>query len=492
MSEVLNNDKLIIIWLDANIDPKLERDLHCAVSVLKVFQDPDQCVDHIISFENGENVLLIVSGSYGRNIVPLIYQISQLVWIYIYCINKQVNEQWAKNYEKIHGVFTEKQELLAKLNKDIYVYTRNVEQITSSVCTNLGNSTRPLTEEKVTFMWFQLLIEILLLTPQLPIALDEMLNICSRDYIDNHAEQTNITEFKQALIPEKAVWWYTRDTFLYKLLNKALRTQNIDDIFRFRYFIVHLHNQLTQLHRDYIKSFADKSKELICYRGQQITSNELERLKKDLGSLISMNGFLSTTTSFHVAKEFALKNISSNTKPILFHIHIDLTVPTSTPFANISQWSAFKAEDEVLFSLGAVFRLDLIKQEGNLLHIHLKMGTVEMDPQVKALLDYTRQEICSTRMTFSTYGKFLALMSEFDSSIKYFKQLLIQLPNNHPDLATINNDMAYAYRESHQFNEALEYYNEAIRRRELQTRMSSNDHNLDLAQSYGEVGWLHM
>ncbi|CAF1592829.1 unnamed protein product, partial [Didymodactylos carnosus] len=76
-----------------------------------------------------------------------------------------------------------------------------------------------------------------------------------------------------------------------------------------------------------------------------------------------MNGFLSTTRNTNAAKQFALKNISSNTKPILFHIHIDLTVPTSTPFAEISQLSEFKAEDEVLFPLDAVFHLNSIESE---------------------------------------------------------------------------------------------------------------------------------
>ncbi|CAF1316569.1 unnamed protein product [Didymodactylos carnosus] len=492
MSGVPKNDKLILIWLDANIDPNLERDLHQAVPVLKIFQDPNQCFDHITSLENDEKILLVVSGSHGQNTVPLIYQLPQLISIYVYCINKQAHEQWAKDYEKVCGVFTDKQELLAKLNKDIYKYTRSHEQMISTLWTTSENSTRSLTDEKVIFMWFQILTEILLRTPQLSTAQDEMLNVCRQNYVDNQEEQLNIKKFQQSFTPEKAVWWYTRNTFLYILLNKAFRTQNKDDIFSFRYFIVHLHNQLTQLNREYILSLTNKSA-LICYRGQKMSSTELERLKKNINDPISMNSFLSTTTKYDVAKEFALRGITPNMEPVLFCMHIDLTVPISTPFANISSFSAYKTEEEILFSMGALFRLDSVKQEDNLWCIHLTMSKSKLDPQLKLLFDYTKQEIGSTRTTFSTYGKFLAFMSEFDSSIRYFNQLLAQLPDDHCDLPTIYNDLAYAYRESHQYDKALEWYNKAIQRREQQKAfMPTDDHNLDLAQSYSDVGWLHM
>ncbi len=97
------------------------------------------------------------------------------------------------------------------------------------------------------------------------------------------------------------------------------------------------------------------------------------------------------------------------------------------------------------------------------------------------LFDHAKAEICSSKMlTFSTYGKFLAFMSHFDSSIAYHRQLLTQLPADHPDLPTIHNDLAYAYRESSQYSKALEHYNIALELKE--TRMPRNE--LDLATTY--------
>jgi hypothetical protein len=46
-----------------------------------------------------------------------------------------------------------------------------------------------------------------------------------------------IDEFEMDYSSENALWWYSRDSFLYGMLNKALRTQDIDTLFLFRFFI---------------------------------------------------------------------------------------------------------------------------------------------------------------------------------------------------------------------------------------------------------------
>ena len=44
-------------------------------------------------------------------------------------------------------------------------------------------------------------------------------------------------EFEKDYSSDKALWWYTRESFLYKMLIKALRVQNIDLLFLFRFVI---------------------------------------------------------------------------------------------------------------------------------------------------------------------------------------------------------------------------------------------------------------
>ncbi|CAF4389186.1 unnamed protein product, partial [Adineta steineri] len=52
---------------------------------------------------------------------------------------------------------------------------------------------------------------------------------------------------------QDAAKWYTADSFLYRLLNQVLRTEAIDPIFKFRYYIQDLHNQLAVMQVDYLK-----------------------------------------------------------------------------------------------------------------------------------------------------------------------------------------------------------------------------------------------
>ncbi len=53
-------------------------------------------------------------------------------------------------------------------------------------------------------------------------------------------------EFENQYSANKALWWYTRESFLYKMLNKALRVQNIEVLFLFRFVIVDIYQQLKE------------------------------------------------------------------------------------------------------------------------------------------------------------------------------------------------------------------------------------------------------
>jgi hypothetical protein len=51
--------------------------------------------------------LLITGGQIGRQIVPKIKNLSQLHAIVVYCMNKQANEQWSRDYEKVQPQYNE-------------------------------------------------------------------------------------------------------------------------------------------------------------------------------------------------------------------------------------------------------------------------------------------------------------------------------------------------------------------------------------------------
>ena len=104
----------------------------------------------------------------------------------------------------------------------------------------------------------------------------EMSDECRTHYADNLAQLRMIDEFYNEYSRNLAINWYTKDCFfLYRLLNKAFRTQNIDIIFSYHYFLSDLTKELTRL---YQTQFGDNTGTLTVYRRQRMHIGELQRL----------------------------------------------------------------------------------------------------------------------------------------------------------------------------------------------------------------------
>ncbi|CAF5018139.1 unnamed protein product, partial [Rotaria socialis] len=119
----------------------------------------------------------------------------------------------------------------------------------------------------------------------------------------------------------KAIWWYTRESFLYRLMNKALRVRNTELIFLFRTVIRDIYEQLV-VHQC--------QKRVIVYRGQILSIMEYKKLEKSCGSIISLNSFLSTSLNRRIAERFVQKNMhlcaSGDYVVVIFEIEADPSV----------------------------------------------------------------------------------------------------------------------------------------------------------------------
>ena len=69
---------------------------------MRTFDNIPQCQQIIETITEDENqFILIVSGQLGRQIVPNIHKLQQISSIFVYCGNKQLNEEWARQYSKV-------------------------------------------------------------------------------------------------------------------------------------------------------------------------------------------------------------------------------------------------------------------------------------------------------------------------------------------------------------------------------------------------------
>jgi hypothetical protein len=120
---------------------------------------------------------------------------------------------------------------------DLLALVPSISVFTNSSSSFDEKSIRDLNRESATFMWFQLLIETLMRMPLSKQAKEELLTECRQQYHDNAYELEKIAQFDIDCSPTNSIRWYTRDCFLYRLLNQAFRTENIDEIMKFRFFI---------------------------------------------------------------------------------------------------------------------------------------------------------------------------------------------------------------------------------------------------------------
>ncbi|CAF4405403.1 unnamed protein product, partial [Adineta steineri] len=123
----------------------------------------------------------------------------------------------------------------------------------------------------------------------------------SRSQIDNLEtdEMDIIEDIENNYEKYTPIWWYTRDCFIHKILNKALRTENIDILIKMAFFIRDLHQQIEQLY------ISQKHDSFIVYRGQGMTICQFEKILNCKSKLISFQNFLSTSRNKQISLNFA-------------------------------------------------------------------------------------------------------------------------------------------------------------------------------------------
>ncbi|CAF1424863.1 unnamed protein product [Didymodactylos carnosus] len=167
-------------------------------------------------------------------------------------------------------------------------------------CTAVAKETtaKDIAKEMGSILWFQLLIDVLLYMKHTADAKTVLIETWRENYTGNSSQLDIIKEFEQTYKREKAVWWYTRESSLYRILNKALREQSIDMIFSFRFFLTELSKQLSQFYKDYmqqLKASNTISEPIHVYRGQIISKGEFKQMQNSIGGFISINSFFSTS-----------------------------------------------------------------------------------------------------------------------------------------------------------------------------------------------------
>jgi len=271
------------------------------------------------------------------------------------------------------------------------------------------------------FVHSQLLIDCLQRMKSGPKEIEEFVRFFQdhKDFKDNKGHLKLLEEFQNEYSSEKSLWWYTKDSFVYRMLNKALRVQNIDILFLFRFFIRDLAQEL-------------KANQWLSpgsvYRGQSLSKDELKRLKQSIGKFISINSFLSTTLYPDVATIYI--GDTPGLEKVLFKINFNPMIDGIKPFADVTLISEFPQEGEILFMLGSIFQIDSVSCDKDGIWIIQLNLCSDHDQVLKSIFHYLRKESSRCELDLLAFGNVLHDMGEFEQAKNYYNRCLKLLPSD--------------------------------------------------------------
>ncbi|CAF0792530.1 unnamed protein product [Rotaria sp. Silwood1] len=454
-----NLETFILIWLDSlvnisedNIDTK--KLLRKAITYVIPFDDSEKCMEFIRS-NSHERIVLIVSGRLGQMLVPRIHEFSQLIAIYVYCSDKKRNEQWAKNFIKVKGVIVDLNELVIRIKSD--QIKRNDYKIDESLPISVFNKN---SQEKPVvvinnnnFIYFQLIIDCLSRMNSNLNEKNELILLCKEEYKDKKKELSIIYEFEENYSSDRAIWWLTRDSFVYEMLTKAIQDINIDLLYHFHFFLSDIRKQLIE---------NKYSLPIRTYRSQLMSSQEIKLLKYSMGELISINTFLFTTPNRQRAIEmFQNSDTKPDFKRVLFEIDADPQLENMKPFSDITSLNYFTGVDIILFMAGTIFHPVDICQENDIIIIQMEAHS-DNDPTIKTTIDNIKGEDYGDTPDLFSLGYILSKMKKFDDAEKYYNRLLQEMPNDHHSVICCYQGFGRLAMEKRNYDLSIEWYQKAL------------------------------
>ncbi|CAF1223722.1 unnamed protein product [Rotaria sp. Silwood1] len=361
------------------------------------FDDISTCIQYIEDqLQEEKQIFLVVSDILGQNIFLKYFDLLSLIpFVYIYCSGLSLNIDWIKNYSQIQGIYNDSIKLAEQIQQNLHQSSQSLSINNNNLYLNSTtnqldlqtynmSSTTSLSwilynqEQTHLFLAQQRTIDNLLSMPHTIESRDEMLVECHRFYQDNTSALAEINTFDKSYNSNIALQWYSRSGFLYRRINEVLRSSNTDAMYKIRYFLKDLYVQLNELYtQESLCNSYNQQDATMVYRGQHMSKTEFGYFQKIQGNIISIKTFLSTTKSLQIAIDFANAPVDHNDMiQVLFYIKIHWFCEYIRPVANISKFSVFPDEEEVLFAMGSIFRVqnvDMLNAIDNIPVIYLTL-----------------------------------------------------------------------------------------------------------------------
>lgn len=355
------------------------------------------------------------------------------------------------------GVFVRLDQLIRQIERD-QTQERH-ERLDEILSINFFNSNtasdgQSFQELNAEFLHWQLLISCLIRMKPATDERYELLSTCREAYQNNSSELRIVKQFEREYSPNKALWWYTRPSFLYRMLNKAFRVQNIDLLYRFRFVIRDIKCELER----------NKCSRLVrVYRAQLMSKEEIQMLKSRMKQFMSINSFLSTSLDPDLAR-FCLTDstYADDLERVFFQIDADPQLPNVKPFSDLTQFSHLPLEEEVLFMAGSIFRLhDIHLDQDGIWNIRMSLCS-DNDYHLQPLFRHLNDKLGNSETTLLDFGHLLKDMGRIDNAQIYYLRHLCQLPNYHQRSSACCHALGMIAGLKGDFESSLRWYNKSL------------------------------
>jgi tetratricopeptide (TPR) repeat protein len=448
-------ERFILVWLHHNGEhiEQQTKDLQFIINMVETFTDIDACV-RFITETLDEKIFVILPLSVSEYLVPILHSFPQIYAIY--CLADQNNldqHQYWPLYRKVEGLFPD----ISSICKVLTQHRRRIENSLLSFFAfdnedEMTQSNSFVNKQDVKFM-YALLIKMIILQkeesaqlnylidfsrahPEKPTSIrftedilpgieddnnQEMLETCRSQYANNSAQLRLIEEFQRDYCRNKAIWWYTRDSFLYKMINKSLSVLDIETLYEMRMVIRDIHYEIE---KRWVEEQENSSLDWL-YRGQKMSIRELEKLKSNIGGLLSISNFFSTTKYKELAIIYAGQS-TDDELAVLFEIELKPCHAHNSPYANIGNISHFgEGEREWLFSMCSIFRVEQVnRRDDGLWSVHLTL-TSSYDEELSMLTTFMAREIGLDDLhSLVACAMLLSKMGEYAKAVKLYEKVL--------------------------------------------------------------------
>ena len=217
------------------------------------FSDPDECVESLIATQHEKYILILGSGQ--CHLADILSSFPCILYIYL------TEAHDFKDPSYVRGIYPKPEQLMIKLTKDMKIIADNSFNFSiSSIEANMsGTTTKDIQYDRLAFSWARVILYSLLNTPKPTENIyGDMLKECREIYQGNRSMCQKIDDFEKTYDPKNALLWYTKDSFLYRQVNAAFRTENILTVWKFRFVIQDMYKQLQLLYEEQTKNSNSK------------------------------------------------------------------------------------------------------------------------------------------------------------------------------------------------------------------------------------------